>query len=263
MNIPLGRGGIADPSREAASSAIHTWQAHVRYFVTTSGRMWCQAKLSQEGQERRRQGLPTGVAEACRASSPVWPQGMRTCRRFSRAMRVARSRTPAKVYSCETLLLERLAQDLQDMAVALWPCIQEAHAMVGQRHVTRHRHLAPADQPRIREGMVGRVTRAGHDQPHAVAGEAGVAVDTRGLKGFSQGHRRQDGGEPPCEPHGEGPTRSGLVRVHLPVDALIRWPTGRLHSGGTAPLRRLSLLSEMLFKPPLDVTQNLCDQLHL
>jgi hypothetical protein len=27
--------------------------------------------------------------------------------------------------------------------------------MMRQRHVARHRHLAPADQPRIREGVVG------------------------------------------------------------------------------------------------------------
>jgi len=76
---------------------------------------------------------------------------------MSRAAKVAktlRSRTPAKLYVYETLL-ERLAQDLEDLAAALGPCIQEAHAMVGQRHVARHRHVAPADQPRIRDGVVG------------------------------------------------------------------------------------------------------------
>jgi hypothetical protein len=41
------------------------------------------------------------------------------------------------------------------MAAALGQFIQEAHAMVGQRHLTRHRHVAPADQPRIREGVGG------------------------------------------------------------------------------------------------------------
>jgi hypothetical protein len=66
-----------------------------------------------------------------------------------------RSRTPAKLYVYE-VILKRLAQDLQDMAAALGPCIQEEHAMVGQRHVARHRHMAPADQPRIRDGIVGR-----------------------------------------------------------------------------------------------------------
>ena len=40
-----------------------------------------------------------------------------------------RFRTPAKLYSCETIL-EWLAQDLQDMAAALGPFIHEEHAMV-------------------------------------------------------------------------------------------------------------------------------------
>ena len=39
-------------------------------------------------------------------------------------------------------LLEPLAQDLQDMASELGQFIQEKHAMVGQRHVARHRHAA-------------------------------------------------------------------------------------------------------------------------
>jgi hypothetical protein len=51
----------------------------------------------------------------------------------SRAAKVAKrlkSRTPAKLYIYETLL-QRLAQDLQDMAAALGPFIQEEHAVVG------------------------------------------------------------------------------------------------------------------------------------
>ena len=64
--------------------------------------------------------------------------------------------------SCsEDTLLERLAQDLQDMAAELGPFIQEEHAVVGQRHVARHRHVAPADQPRIRDGMVGGANTGG------------------------------------------------------------------------------------------------------
>ena len=43
--------------------------------------------------------------------------------------RALRSSTPAKLYVYETLL-ERLAQDPQDMAAARRPCIQEEHAMV-------------------------------------------------------------------------------------------------------------------------------------
>jgi hypothetical protein len=63
----------------------------------------------------------------------------------------------------------------------------------------------PPDQPRIRDGVVGRATRAGRHPRRAVAGEAGDAVDTRGLNRLGQGHRRQDGGEaartPRTAPH--------------------------------------------------------------
>src|SRR5262245_8648426 len=104
-----------------------------------------------------------------------------TCRAHS--TNVWSLRIPATLYSCETLL-ERLAQELEDIAAALGPCIQEEQAMVGQRHVTRHQDLAPTDQPRIRDGVVGRATRVGRDQRRAEAGEARDAVNTRGLTGL-------------------------------------------------------------------------------
>ena len=66
----------------------------------------------------------------------------------AKAAKTLKSRTPAKLYIYETLL-ERLPQHLQDMAATLGSLIEEEHAMVGQRHLARHRHVAPADQPRI------------------------------------------------------------------------------------------------------------------
>ena len=52
--------------------------------------------------------------------------------------------TPAKLYVYETLL-EQLPQYLQDMAAALGEFIQKEHAMVGQRHLARHGHMAATD----------------------------------------------------------------------------------------------------------------------
>jgi hypothetical protein len=72
------------------------------------------------------------------------------------------------------------------MTAALGPFIQEEHAMVGPRHLTRHRHVVPADPPRIRDGMMRGTTRAGRDQRGEVAGEAGDAVDPRGLNRLGQ-----------------------------------------------------------------------------
>src|SRR4030095_4276879 len=70
-----------------------------------------------------------------------------------------------KLYVYETLL-ERLAQDLQDMAPELGELIQEEHAMMDQRHVTRHRHAAPAVTPASE--MVWWGARHGRVVTHAV-----------------------------------------------------------------------------------------------
>jgi hypothetical protein len=45
------------------------------------------------------------------------------------------------------------------MAPELGPFIPARHAVVGQRHLARHRHVTPADQPRSREGVVRGVRK--------------------------------------------------------------------------------------------------------
>src|SRR5215510_9631075 len=55
---------------------------------------------------------------------------------------------------------------------------------------------------------MGGATRTGGDQGGAVAGEAGDAVDARGLKGFGEGHGRQHGGESPGQPRLPRPRRA-------------------------------------------------------
>jgi len=49
-------------------------------------------------------------------------------------------------YLCD-IVLQRLAQDLQHQVAKFGPFIQEAHAVAGQGHLARHRHVAPADSP--------------------------------------------------------------------------------------------------------------------
>ena len=56
---------------------------------------------------------------------------------------------------------ERLTQDLKDMAAALGPFMQEAHAMTGQRHLARHGEVPATEQPRIRNGVMRGATRKG------------------------------------------------------------------------------------------------------
>jgi hypothetical protein len=53
------------------------------------------------------------------------------------------------ISDCHHTLLQRLAQDLEAMSFELGEFIGEEDAMVGQRHLARHGHLAAADQPHI------------------------------------------------------------------------------------------------------------------
>jgi hypothetical protein len=102
--------------------------------------------------------LPQPVGVQTRATSPV---------------SAARSKTRERLYACDPIL-KRLPQNIHDMAAELWPFIQEEHAMVGQRHVTQHRHVAPADQSCIRDGVMG--TRHGRVMTHAVGQPSTVAA---------------------------------------------------------------------------------------
>jgi hypothetical protein len=142
------------------------------------------------------------------------PESLTAIRLVANPANGLRSRTPVRLSVCDTLL-ERLPQDLEDMAAALGQCIQEEHAVVGQRHLARHRHVAPADQPGIRDGVVRRATRAGRDQGRPVAREAGDAMDARRLNSPGEGHGRQEGGEPPGPPRRARPRRPQEARVRL------------------------------------------------
>jgi hypothetical protein len=59
----------------------------------------------------------------------VSPTAVGMTTRAAVAASPSRSRTRGKLYVCDTRL-ERLAQDLQDMAAELGPFIHEEHAMV-------------------------------------------------------------------------------------------------------------------------------------
>ena len=54
---------------------------------------------------------------------------------------------PKHTRNCYYTFLQRLPQHLQDMAAELGQFIQEQHAVVGQRHLARHGHVAPPISP--------------------------------------------------------------------------------------------------------------------
>jgi hypothetical protein len=74
--------------------------------------------------------------------------------RSAKAAKALRSRTRARLY-VEDTILERLPQDLQDMAAEHRQFIQKQHAMMRQRHFPGRRYVAAADQPHIRDGVMG------------------------------------------------------------------------------------------------------------
>jgi hypothetical protein len=137
---------------------------------------------------------------------------------------------------CSDVVLEQLAQDLQDVAAELREFIQTEQAVVRQRYLARQRDLAAADQPHIRDGVVRSPEGAGRDQRRVVAGETGHAMDARGVDGFGERHRQQDGGQPagqhrlPCTWGTQEQPRYGQnARITLTFTRATAW-------SGSAPL---------------------------
>jgi hypothetical protein len=82
------------------------------------------------------------------------PKSPEVVKRAAKVMKALRSRACGRLYSKNTLL-QGLAQDLEDVTPALRECIEAGHAVVRQRHLPQHQHVATADQPDIRNSMVG------------------------------------------------------------------------------------------------------------
>jgi hypothetical protein len=53
---------------------------------------------------------------------------------------------PTRLSVCDTRI-ERLLPDLQDVAAARWPCLEDEHPVVCEGHLARYRRLAPGDPP--------------------------------------------------------------------------------------------------------------------
>jgi hypothetical protein len=85
------------------------------------------------------------------------PECLMTITRRANSAKVLRSRTPAKLYSCETIL-QRLTQDLNDMAAKVGDLVEKEYTVVSQRHLARHRRMPPPIRPTaamVRQGAKG------------------------------------------------------------------------------------------------------------
>jgi hypothetical protein len=109
--------------------------------------------------------------------------------RRANSAKVLKSRTPAKLYVYETLL-ERSAQDLEDMAAALGQSSRKSTPLWASDTSPGIGTWPPPISPASEMVGWGGATRAGRHQHGAVAGEAGDTVDVGGLKGLGQGHHR-------------------------------------------------------------------------
>jgi hypothetical protein len=91
--------------------------------------------------------------------------------RAAHAAKAMSSATYARLSACDGLL-EGLAQHPQDVAAEVREFIQQEHLMVRPRPFARPRHLAPTDQPHIRDRAMGVATRARGDDGGAIPGAA-------------------------------------------------------------------------------------------
>jgi hypothetical protein len=69
-----------------------------------------------------------------------------------------------------------LPQPFKHLLLALGKLIEAEDTMVGPRHLARHGHLAPTDQPPIGNRMVGGAKGPGGDDGGAPPGAAGDAM---------------------------------------------------------------------------------------
>jgi hypothetical protein len=77
------------------------------------------------------------------------------------------------------------------------------------------------NQPHMRDGVIRSAKRPGRDHRRSGADEARDAVDTRGLNGLGEGHRRQHGGQP-ARSHGlAGAGTVGGMSLTGACDALL------------------------------------------
>jgi hypothetical protein len=98
-------------------------------------------------------------------------------------------RMMARLYLYDALL-QRLAQNLQDVTPELRQFIEEENAVVRQRPLAKPGEVSAADQPHSRDRLRRGATWAGCDHRRAGAGETSDTVDARGLEGFGQAHGR-------------------------------------------------------------------------
>ena len=97
----------------------------------------------------------------------------------------------------DAAFLERLAQHLEHAPIELRHLVEEEHAVVRERDLTRARDGAAADERDVRHGVMRRAERPFTEQANARRQRAGDRVDRRALQRLVEGERRKDRPQPP------------------------------------------------------------------
>jgi len=92
-------------------------------------------------------------------------------------------------------VLQRLAQHFQAILAELGQLVEEQHAAVRQRDLTRARPASPADEPGVRDGVVRGAEGALAHQRRFGGQQAGHGVDLGRLQRLLDAHRGQDRGQ--------------------------------------------------------------------
>ncbi len=105
----------------------------------------------------------------------------------------------ACAHEVNAVVLERLAERLECRPPELRQLVEEQHAVVRERHLTRARRIPAAHQSRIGHGVVRCAERAALDQTGTRTKTAGDRVDLRRFERFRRRHGRQNARQPPRE----------------------------------------------------------------
>src|SRR5271156_6208707 len=135
---------------------------------------------------RRAVAFALGVSEKS-AGTGIHGGGQHEARRKIHGERCARDGDVA--------VFQRLAHHFQHVALKFRQLVEKHHSVVAERNFSGARDGAAADEACIADGVVRRAVRTRADQAARIFEDSGDAVNARGLDGFFERHRRQNGGD--------------------------------------------------------------------
>ena len=167
------------------------------------------------GEQRQHATLVAGVA----AGAGIHRGDEHEARREHRAARGAGDGDPP--------FLQRLAHQVEHVAVELGQLVEEQHAVVRQGDLARSRLRSAADERRAGDAVMRRPERPPRQQAGTRRQEAGHRVDGRAVERLVEGERRQDRRQPARQHRLARARRPAHQQVVPPGRGDFERPTGR------------------------------------